>query len=294
MYLQANPHWVQQELLPFLDAVFGGESNPGHPSKTIQQWQAEIRDAENQISKVTSYDNSIITVDRIRLALAKSPKLSAAERQEIEFMTCDPALCLIIFVRHAITQGPYPMVTLGLEPNPNATREREMLHKLGRRIPYVCAPGIGPPSHGGGRRESVSHTNGHGPYAGYSSAPPQVLSAAAGSFVPDGYVNSSAAGVPKTNGTSAGNDQSRGRTSLGYSRGGDLFEYINGANGLNHRSTKFDFDTDEFINRLNGLALQDRDSLAKESVRFPWAPDFIPGASEHLTLPMLEKYNWFG
>ncbi|KAF2247725.1 hypothetical protein BU26DRAFT_352620 [Trematosphaeria pertusa] len=155
MSQRVDYHWAQQELIPFLQSVF--EWRLGNPGRTKAQWEADIRRAEGRINTVVSistcllrlcslvltyrfkrdYDDSIITIDRIRLAFANPSALTAADRVQTDTIIDDLDLCLTLFVRRAINHGAYRLCSLASGLNPAAMQEREILRQKGEKVPDI-------------------------------------------------------------------------------------------------------------------------------------------------------------
>ncbi|KAF1966734.1 hypothetical protein BU23DRAFT_603369 [Bimuria novae-zelandiae CBS 107.79] len=127
--------WVQSELIPFLDLSFNIVT--GYEPKTHEQWEAEIARAEKRINTIRNYDNSIINIDRIRLVLSSSPNVDAEDQAQALQVINDQELVITMFVRHAVTRGPYPLISLGVGKNPEANRERELLRQKKQKLPSI-------------------------------------------------------------------------------------------------------------------------------------------------------------
>lgn len=76
------------------------------------------------------YDDSDFTIDRLRMALnipdllndeESSSSVGYAERMAMRDVVSDVGLCIIMFVRHANTNGPYKLASLDPENFTGAT-----------------------------------------------------------------------------------------------------------------------------------------------------------------------------
>jgi hypothetical protein len=70
------------------------------------------------------YEDFDSTVERIRLLLINKEILTRAEIKDFGWVRSKWPWCVGIFVRHAINHGPYPLASLGKEPNRNHVRNK--------------------------------------------------------------------------------------------------------------------------------------------------------------------------
>ena len=90
-----------------------------------------------------NYDNSIISIDRIRLSLLSSSNLSTEDRIQADQVVKDQELVITMLVRHAITNGPYKLVSLGVGSNPHVMQMRQWLGQNKQSLPDMVTPKAG-------------------------------------------------------------------------------------------------------------------------------------------------------
>ena len=90
-----------------------------------------------------NYDNSIISIDRIRLALTNSPHMNAEDHMQAQQVIKDQELVITMLVRHAISNGPYKLVSLGVGKNEAAIHEREVLRQNQQKLPDMVTTKVG-------------------------------------------------------------------------------------------------------------------------------------------------------
>lgn len=90
-----------------------------------------------------NYENSMISIDRIRLALTQSPHMTAEDRIQAEQVIKDQELVITMLVRYAISNGPYKLVSLGVGKNEVAIHEREVLRQNQQKLPDMVTAKVG-------------------------------------------------------------------------------------------------------------------------------------------------------
>ncbi|CAN9181966.1 hypothetical protein CUC08_Gglean002842 [Alternaria sp. MG1] len=109
--------WARDELVPFLQSVFA------QPGKSADDWMKSILHARRNIHLIPFYEDFPLTIERLRLTLLNSETLTPKELSKFTKVTeLGSQMCIRIFVRHASTQGPYLLFSLGRDPNPDLRR----------------------------------------------------------------------------------------------------------------------------------------------------------------------------
>lgn len=87
-----------------------------------------------------NYNDSAISIDLIRLTLLEKPPLmDKKDRLQANKVIRDAGLVITIFVRHAMTHGPYGIMSLGMCESREASQWRAVLKKAGVRLPEMIS-----------------------------------------------------------------------------------------------------------------------------------------------------------
>ncbi|KAJ4299849.1 hypothetical protein N0V90_005095 [Kalmusia sp. IMI 367209] len=300
--------WVELELVPFLNTVFGPS-----PASQPPKWEAEIARAESRINTIAStshlrnYNDSIINVDRIRLALMASPNLDAEDCSQAASVVSDHELVLTLLVRHAITHGPYPLFSLGVNKNPDAMRERELIRQKGFKLPNMIKSSK-KGRNGGGANYARAHNQGshnrdqgllHA-YGGGSLVPQFIAPANAAAYNQNMAYNATPMWYPGY--VSSNESYKNANDQEYYGFGGPVQSTVDNAQVASSMAYPSDGPayTSPATMHVQSPSPQGR-LLSEAPVFIPGAsahktlhaaPEFIPGAREHKTLSMTGERIW--